>query len=109
MIHLMTPLEKLVLARAIIEEPESWTQGSYARDAKGNPTLEDYHDGVCFCMAGACRLACANTSLLHCALPFGSACVPQFNDSPTTTHADVLAVFDRAIDQILINEELFKM
>lgn len=109
MIHTMTPLEKMVLARALVEEPENWCQGTYARNDKGHPVLEDFPDSVCFCMAGACRLACANASLLHCALPYEQChtSIPNFNDSPTTTHADVLAVFDRAIDRLLTGNDCY--
>jgi hypothetical protein len=60
-----------------------------------NPENED---AVCFCVSGA---------LLHADSrpwkPFDALTVVvkrniiQFNDDPATTHADVLAAFDRAI------------
>ena len=59
-------------AREIIEEPECWTQGAFARDANGfNLHNEEYNDheagqriatddrGVCWCPDGAIRKALA--------------------------------------------------
>lgn len=95
-----SPLEKLILARAILEQPENWTQGTYARDDEGWPCLEDHPESVCWCMSGACRLAYANPMLLAYELVPGW-CVPQFNDLSLTKHSDVLSVFDRAIAKLL--------
>lgn len=95
-----SPLEKLVLARAILEQPENWTKGTYARDEDGWPRFEDYSAAVCWCMTGACRLASADPILLQKEL-MECYSVPEFNDFFLTNHDDVLAVFDRAIDKLL--------
>jgi hypothetical protein len=90
-----------------------WTQGAFARDAAGNVTEDKRPDAVCFCALGALQLdwysdqpsveALANAvevvpvgcSPLTIISPF--TIVSHFNDLPTTTQADVLALFDRAI------------
>lgn len=86
--------DDLIAARALIDTPEKWTKGSYERDG-------------CYCVAGALRIAIfgglddngpywdryrtAKRSL-H------PSDVILFNDASETTHADMMALFDRAIE-----------
>lgn len=104
-----TPLEILIAARAKIAEPERWTKGTFSRNAEGEPCAVDWGPAaVCWCALGAIN---ATTNKMHQLYELKSAAkdalalavspshdsVAYFNDDPATTHADVLAAFDRAI------------
>lgn len=89
-----TAKEILIAARKKIEDPATWTQGKSVREMKGKPTR--------YCSYGAIAL-CADIdteynrfneayALLWNAVQ-GS--VVQYNN--THTHAEVLAMFDKAI------------
>ncbi len=44
----------LLAARALIEDPEHWTTGTFARDSQGGDPVEPYSPkATCFCAAGA--------------------------------------------------------
>jgi hypothetical protein len=45
--------ETLVAARALIATPETWAQGSYARDRLGNGVRVDAPEACCRCAEGA--------------------------------------------------------
>lgn len=94
----MTTREILVKARALIEDPERWTQGAWARDAWGNKTLDSRDNAVAFCVAGAmCRVSgdmVPRDAWAAFELAAGDG-ISRFNDAQT--HADVLAVLDKAI------------
>lgn len=104
----------LLDARIHLTDPANWYQGSYRKDAgmRDVPASE----GGCLCGLGAVNLAVARIrdyiypscgspyeyaaeKLLGEQLPAGRIrrFYAAYNDDPTTTHADVLAVFDRAI------------
>jgi hypothetical protein len=101
----LKPITVLRRARKLIESPKSWIQGSFVGKRKGVQ---------CYCGLGALATAAGITaqpqhlpdgkfpreyytahSLLNTAA--GPAYFPSFNDDEDTTHADVLAAFDRAI------------
>lgn len=48
-----TTLEILVAARALISDPESWTQYYFARDGYGREVLSRSNAAVCYCAQGA--------------------------------------------------------
>lgn len=94
-------LQRLIEARQLLSDPARWAKG-------------DYCVGDAFCALGAVGMrrwelrdgmwirhhsdvAQATGLFLHNLLGHGMAPLPTFNDDPTTTHADVLALFDRAI------------
>ena len=104
----METIEILRSARALIDAPEKWTKGTEARDAHGFRVRFESPDAVCFCAVGALLGAlhragndddgeCVALRRLRKALPIGFADVVSLNDHPDTTHADIMAVFDRAI------------
>lgn len=102
----MTPHAHLTAARALIAEPGRWTQGMSGRTADGEPDLsKDLTFAVCFCALGAlwrvagwCNARGAESILQDAAFATTSFTnIVSFNDDPTTTHADVLRVFDVAI------------
>lgn len=89
----------LIAARALIATPEKWLKGMLDNNAG------------CYCAMGAVRQIAVQPEhqrlwrvsqtdeykLLCRALPKPYFGIPGFNDARETTHADVLALFDRAI------------
>lgn len=91
-----TVKENLIAAKARILDPENWAKGG----GNGQTT---------FCAAVACNEVAHDTPEV-----FGALCdalpaefrkdmvirvgnVFRYNDDPSTTHADIMALFDRAI------------
>ena len=101
--------ETLRAARALIDAPEKWTRGFYARDTHGVLVYPTSRDAVCFCIQGALRRVVASDGFTRLTEDAENAISrallrsnwemnpPDFNDDPETTHADVLAAFDCAI------------
>lgn len=100
-------IEALRAAREKISSPERWTQGTWARGANdrvaklGNPA-------VCWCIWGA-LVPTESTTMYGVAEdayealrddPAVGGCPIAYNDKATTTHADVLALFDRTIARL---------
>lgn len=83
--------ENLIAAKALIDTPEKWGKGS----------LEPRPG--CYCALGALWEVGENSPLtpergvLRKYLPAGFHNIPGYNDHPDTTHADIMALFDRAI------------
>lgn len=93
--------ETLVEARKLIEEEKNWVKGAYKREGI-------FPRSPLFCAVGTLReIDGEYEGLARKALgqalqgngPTGNGwySVPRFNDHPNTTHADILALFDRAI------------
>lgn len=89
--------EDLIAARALIDTPEKWRQ-SRGDDGPGTP---------CCAMVAVSRVAAGDTDRRHAmwlvlrdhAPGFKDhATIGRFNDAPKTTHADIMALFDRAIN-----------
>jgi hypothetical protein len=102
----MTPLETLQKAREHLSDPKNWNKdGNYFKD-------NDRSSGCC-CALGALALCevgpnprwsaphihDARAALMSALRP-GGRTVTSFNDAPSTTHADILALFDRAIASV---------
>ena len=101
----MNVVDYLRSARALIAEPEHWTQHSYYRDANGNPVPPSKQPIFSYCAVGACDRVVSITAPISTyhdvttALKLAAASsesLARFND--THTHAEVLAVFDAAIE-----------
>ena len=101
-----TALGVLIAARAKIEDPKNWTKGTPARDSHGRKTLATNPDACMFCMIGALDSAIGSlgseSAFMDAAdalLPFipNGWGIPDYNDHESTDHADVLAIFDKAI------------
>lgn len=99
---------KMVLskARGLISEPECWIQGQSARNSRGIAVDVADKDAVAFCAYGAIYRARLDLGIeksyavrtLRDYLPRGwqnANGLMNFND--TGTHAEVLALFDSAI------------
>lgn len=106
----MTHAEQLRAAKALIDTPEKWTTGVLARTKSGCPIGPQEDAATCYCAEGAIRrvqngvLPHALESIMERAVPSGfrGACnerwFVKFNDAAKTTHADIMALFDRAIE-----------
>ena len=105
----MTTKEILIAARAKIERPECWTQRAFAKTALRNKAKVDSPRAVCWCALGAIAAITREPPhdvndevywLLHRAmgLPDDEMEVAGWNDASGRTHAEVLAAFDRAIE-----------
>lgn len=121
-----TVLSVLRDARALIATSERWTKGAYAKTAAGMDCGVHDPGATCFCAHGAVLKAATWAQLqvgagarhaLDAVLPAmrgeaGGAptqYAPFFNDAPETTHADVLAAFDRAIAREETKERVAKL
>lgn len=87
-------------ARARIATPETWTKGTAARNLTGHDVAANSKEAVCWCAMGALwadgpLASRVGTSFLRAAID--GVAVAKFNDGPDTTHADILALYDRAI------------
>ena len=116
-----------ILRRAadLIAAPANWTKGVSARDASGRHADRMYADAVSYCAIGATECAWQNERRRHAegirclnswepspmtiamhyltdSLPEGHRIsgVLYYNDAPGTTHVDILAVFQRAIERV---------
>lgn len=100
----MNTLERLILARAIIEDPARWTRRCIARSRFDDEVLPHDPRAVCWCAMGACILAGGNSSGALMGVlsdEFPKETLPSFNDDERRSHADILNLFDRAIDKLL--------
>lgn len=88
-------LRTLIAGRALLSDGRRWAKG-------------DYCVGDTFCVVGALGIRTDRRAsrtdaqreaifYLGAHVPKGHFRIADFNDNPTTTHADVLALFDRAI------------
>lgn len=114
-------LDILRRARALIEEPDHWCKGTFAKVRRGTRNyVPDYGemDEECnvFCASGAVRHILfldgggriddedsrALAQLLSRHIPRDGVrwSVVDFNDRRRTTHGDILAVYDRTITDL---------
>lgn len=115
------PREVLIAARALIADPEHWTQSAYAIENTGSEVYPQESNAYAFCSVGALvRVSGAyldddgrmHTNVVydecHADLSrsaqslFGNGNVVAINDGemsddPARAHKDVLAMFDKAI------------
>jgi len=97
--------EILNAAADLIEPDGAWTQGALARTKRWREIGPHEGNAACFCAAGAIRKVAeffpASRSVAWNlssdeALFLGYETLPDFNDAPTTTQADVVALLRRA-------------
>jgi hypothetical protein len=83
-------ISKLRKAQALIADPSKWGKGAYHNKITGQMCAL----GACY---GAGLISATETMCDILEEEFDDPSVLQFNDSPKTTHADVMALFDLAI------------
>lgn len=93
--------------KKLVERPEAWTKGAIARDAEGVEVNETDRSAVCWCLFGAIgRVAWREEEEVSRYLCRAGSSGPGpgeitlWNDAPERTHADVLALLDRAIKEV---------
>lgn len=82
--------------KELLKNPESWTRGTYAKDAKGEGVMSRDAKAVCWCLLGALyRCYPDNTVAISQALTDGakSSNLAVWNDNHT--HAEVLALVEK--------------
>ena len=100
-------VEVLVKARQILSKEENWTRGNYARDADGEPVYFDSSKAVCFCSIGAVAASALPklpgqyvVALEALEMVVEPMPIIAFNDAESTSHKDVMAMFDLAIESL---------
>ena len=88
----------------LIADPKNWGRERYAADLKGRFAYIDSPEATCWCMVGAMRRVYSGQALFYKEDALSRFIdaeypqyrdIPQFNDSPTTTHATVLAILKK--------------
>lgn len=102
--------ELLKKARDRIASPGSWTQGAEARDRHQTSVSAFSESAVCWCAIGALLVECEGSgkhweAMLHYLEVSIGRSVAAFNDNRRTTQAQVLFVFERAIQAARKDEE----
>lgn len=106
----MTPLEALRAARTLLEDPSRWTRsaGARKRTARGDDPCPSTDPGAtCWSAVGALgrvssrrRGAPGVGELEEAARELFGEGIGRVNDRSETTHAMILACFDRAIARV---------
>ena len=104
--------EALIAAKAMIADPKHWHQGAFA---PGPLPEHELHEDYCMCAWGTLEWLArygyniedqtrveADAALIA-ALPKPYVWVPDYNDKSETTHEDIMALFDRAIEAVKSN------
>lgn len=99
----MKESEILIKARALIEKPESWIKHTAARGKSGKSVNPNGRAAICFCAVGAYTRISGHECI---GMPMFNAlkernwkyAISAYNDAFTTTHEDVLSLYDRAIE-----------
>lgn len=96
--------------KSLLDKPEKWIKGDFARDALGNPLESGNSTGAaCWCLLGARDKVCPTSSprrrdmsrvmfghYQHAGEDFN---VPIFNDAPGTTFEEVHRLLDKWVTQ----------
>ena len=104
----MSVNQLLIKAKEVISKPENWTKGEFARLEDGTACNLRRSDAKCFCTLGAIikiadKERYSNRDKIDAVAEIAKfspdyRCVPDWNDSEMTTHANVMAAFDKAIE-----------
>jgi len=99
---MLTVKELLIKAKSLIETPETWTQGTYAKDANGQSVTSFSTEATQFCAMGAIRRAtscdAATFQRDKCYMAIRNAAGMDLTDyNDTNDHMAVMAIFDKAI------------
>ncbi len=92
----MSVKENLIAARALIDTPEKWGKGDDLANGGSCVMLACSHVGRGPSLAFE-DMRSALIKALPAGAPLIGPAVVRFNDHPDTTHADIMALFDRAI------------
>lgn len=91
--------------RDLLEPPQNWIKGAYARDEHGFLAGSTHPLATCWCLSGAVtRVAPSHqvvARIYRLLARRGFVSLPEFNDHPDTTHSDVLELLDEAIAEVI--------
>ena len=97
----------LVRARELLSDPKSWTQDVMARSVRGTPVVTHSKRARSFCVEGAIERAGLKTTrkvrerarrIVYEKIASSTFVnITLWNDAPQRTHAEVLALLDKAI------------
>jgi len=112
----MRTKEILTRAKEIITDPKRWAKGYYAFNKHQQAVASSSPRAVCWCALGAIRKAVEDvTGAATCTTVFNTELadatlhmynnldqdrfcnISKFNDTPETTHEQILEFFDKAI------------
>lgn len=110
----MNELDILKAGRELLSDPNRWTKRTLARDKNGHATNDPWDKvSTCFCSVGAIHKVVGPNNDTNRGLKYAVAdcladsalalfghrgAVVVFNDAPSTTHDQILAVWDHAIE-----------
>ena len=100
----MTTRETLIAARRLINDPNNWIKGHLAQNASGT-AVDPTDESACkFCAVGAIQAASPmldNEQWAVSEIEFvNRIALLWYNDYQSTTHQDVLVLFDKAIKNL---------
>lgn len=98
--------EDLIKAKALIDTPEKWGKGKLLNETRQRCAIGAV-EGACLHKPRldnwdatlACRAALRRAAPSSFEFPRANSSIAAFNDHPDTTHADIMALFDRAIEE----------
>jgi len=109
----MNSIELLTQTKSLIANPDNWIKKKNAISAKGREVKPDSNRACKFCVLGAFdRVSILNNvsySITKDAIyrlenevkqVSDFRCVHWYNDAPKTTHSDVIAILDNAIQTL---------
>lgn len=108
---LLEALDVLDKAQNKLSISNRWTKNSYARDADGNTIGVNHTQAKCWCLIGAVEFFKPSDNTFAIILLALQGVVPnvpeqpyvnvfKFNDLPTTTHTDILALYRKTINRL---------
>ena len=96
-IRVTTSRAIIMLLSELLSDKKNWIRRAYARDKDGNSINPHHTLATSFCIVGACRKCDVHTDTLESIIVArGFTSLENFNDSPRTTHEDVLSVLQQA-------------
>jgi hypothetical protein len=98
----MTQLQDDIRAvMALLDTPEKWVKGAFARDVNGDQTPSRGTYAVCWCLTGACIAVTTDISserhLLHAIGKYTEHRTISWNDAPERTFEDIHAILNKAL------------
>ena len=101
----MTRYELLTAARAKIDTPQKWCKAALAKNLLGKSCRHSSESAVQYCAVGAIESLTSRGRFDPVALDaiialrdaLGGGGLQAYNDRPETKHADIMALYDKAI------------
>jgi hypothetical protein len=107
--------EKLIAGKKLIENPDNWIKGYYAKIKKGDAShvSGNFPEATCFCSIGAIqRVTGTNHHWGDCVNYLDKAAVRLFESSITNAndelpHESVMVIWDKAIEIAKYDEVMY--